>query len=90
MYMPPAERELTISSARAAEARVGRDRVDEPVGAQLARVAPGEVDIVQEPTEMPYGIDAAIRDPSGEKTGLNLMRLSRVSCTGSPLGSIFT
>ena len=32
----------------------------------------------------------AMREPSGEKTGLILRRSSWVSWTGSPLGSIFT
>ena len=32
----------------------------------------------------------AIRDPSGENTGLIFLRSSRVSCLGSPSGRILT
>src|SRR5712671_2707538 len=31
-----------------------------------------------------------MREPSGENTGLSFNVLSRVNCTGSPFGSIFT
>src|SRR6185369_11844876 len=43
---------------------------------------------VSQSRELPFVY--AIRDPSGEKTGLIFGVSSCVSCTGSPLGSIFT
>ncbi len=42
--------------------------------ATFAQLQAGDVEIVQEPTEQPYGIrDAAVRDPSG-----NLIRINEV------------
>jgi catechol 2,3-dioxygenase-like lactoylglutathione lyase family enzyme len=41
----------------------------------FARLQAGDVEIVQEPTDQPYGIrDAAVRDPSG-----NLIRINQLS-----------
>jgi catechol 2,3-dioxygenase-like lactoylglutathione lyase family enzyme len=40
------------------------------------------VEFQEEPTEMPYGIDAAFRDPSG-----NSFRLTQVSGIGAPAGA---
>jgi catechol 2,3-dioxygenase-like lactoylglutathione lyase family enzyme len=43
--------------------------------ATFARVQEGDVEIVQEPTDQPYGVrDAAIRDPAG-----NLLRIQQRS-----------
>jgi catechol 2,3-dioxygenase-like lactoylglutathione lyase family enzyme len=65
----------TIAEMMAKGTYASINLVTEDVDATFARVQAGDAEVVQEPTDQPYGVrDCAFRDPSG-----NLLRIQQAS-----------
>ncbi len=69
------EEKRTIAEMMAKGSYASINLVTEDVDATFAKLQEGDAEVVQEPTDQPYGVrDCAFRDPSG-----NLLRIQQAS-----------